>query len=278
MGKIVAIGGGKIGGSILDLNIQEITHMSKLGKEIKIPKDAKKRPIETQKIDEEIIRLSGKENPRLLFLPTASWDSNIYVDDVKNYFGKRLGCVVDILYLVHKRLTKEEIQEKILGSDIVYVGGGNTLMMMRLWRKLGVDKVLEQAYKNGIVLSGISAGSICWFNFGISDSKRFKSPDEPLIKVKGLGFINALNCPHYHSELYAKDRAESLKQTMKKTPGVAIAIDDFCAFEMIDDKYRIITSQPNAHAYKVYWQKGEFFHEKIEEKEEFLPLSDLLTK
>ncbi|MFC1842885.1 Type 1 glutamine amidotransferase-like domain-containing protein [Candidatus Dependentiae bacterium] len=278
MGKIVAIGGGEIGGSILDLSMQDITRLSKLGKEIKIPKNVKKRPVETQKIDEEIIKLSGKKNPRLLFLPTASWDSNIYVDDVKNHFGKRLGCVVDVLYLVHRESTKKEIEEKILGADIIYVGGGNTLMMMCLWRKLGVDKVLERVYKNGIVLSGISAGSICWFESGLSDSKRFKSLDEQLIKVSGLGLIGAFNCPHYHSELYAKDRAFSLKETMKKTPGVAIAVDDFCAFEIVDDSYRIITSKPGASAYKVYWKRGNFFNEKIEEKQEFLPLVDLLTK
>src|SRR3989344_8149361 len=99
--KIVAIGGGEIG-----------------------------RPgtnIETEEIDREIIRLSGKKHPKVLFLPTASGDNSGYCEVVQNYYGKKLGCKVGVLCLIKEKPLREEIRKNILGSDIVYVGGGNTL-------------------------------------------------------------------------------------------------------------------------------------------------------
>ena len=169
-----------------------------------------------------------------------------------------------MLRLINCTKSKKEISEKILGADIIYVGGGNTLMMMTLWRKLGVDKILQQAYSKGIVLCGISAGAICWCAYGNSDSRQFKNPEAQLIKVRGLGFIDVLLCPHYHSKKYGKGRRDSLKVMMQKTSGVALAIDDFCTLAFIDDQYKILRSKQNAHAYKVYWKQKKFFHEKID--------------
>jgi dipeptidase E len=108
----------------------------------------------TLAIDREIIRLSHKKNPKLLFIPTASSDSEIYWKHVQDYFGKFLKCKTDVLFLIKEQPSKEQIRRKILSADIVYVGGGNTLLMMGLWRRLGVDKLLVSAYENGTVLSG----------------------------------------------------------------------------------------------------------------------------
>ena len=109
MKKIIAIGGGEIGRR------------------------------ETVKIDKEIIKLSGQKRLKLLFVPTASSDSEKYIEVVKKYFGKKLGCLVDVLYLVNRKVSRQEIKDKILNSDIIYVGGGNTLKLMTIWRRLGVD-------------------------------------------------------------------------------------------------------------------------------------------
>jgi dipeptidase E len=118
----------------------------------------------TATIDREIIRLSNKKNPRLLFVPTASSDSEIYWQHVQEYFGKFLKCRTDVLFLIKERPSKEQIRRKISTADIIYVGGGNTLMMMRLWRRLGIDRLLVSAYENGTVLCvsvrARSAGSI----------------------------------------------------------------------------------------------------------------------
>lgn len=247
MRKIVAIGGGEIG--------------------------RPGYPVETTKIDKEIIRLTGKTNPKVLFIPTASSDSDGYYEIVQKHFGKRLGCKIDVLWLIKEKPSHKEIEQKVMSSDIVYVGGGNTQKMLRIWKSYGLDKVLRKAWKKGIVLSGLSAGSICWFRAGISDSRRFTHPDADLIKLSGLNFIPAVHSPHYDVE---KDRHRGLKKIMQKTSGVAIAIDNCCAVEFIDDSYRVIASKPNAKAYKIYWKAGKYHEKKIEKRKDFTPISDLL--
>lgn len=249
MKKIIAIGGGEIG-----------------------------RPgysVETTPIDKEIIRLTGKKRPKFLFIPTASSDSEAYCHIVEKYFGQKIGCKIDFLYLIKNKLSKKEIEDKILKSDIVYVGGGNTLKMMRIWRKTGVDNILIKAYQKGVVMSGLSAGSICWFKYGNSDSRKFANPNANLIKVTGLNLINALHCPHYDFE---SDRKADLKKMMQKTSGVAIAIDNCCALEIIDDKYKIIASKKTANAYRVYWKGNKYYEEIIKKEKEFKPLQKLLTR
>jgi len=248
MGTIVAIGGGEI------------------------------NKHETFAIDQEIIKLSCKKRPRVLFIPTASSDSQEYINDFIDYYGNYLDCKVDVLLLIKQSVTTKKISEKFLNSDIVYVGGGNTLMMMNVWRKLGVDKILKKAYQKNIILCGISAGAICWFNFGVSDSRRFKNLEAQLIKVRGLGFISGLLCPHYHSEKYAKDRVVSTKNIAKRTSGVALGIDDFCAIIFIDGQFKIITSKSSANVYKIFWKRDIFSCEKIKQNSDLNPESRLLKR
>ena len=113
-----------------------------------------------------------------------------------------------------------------------------------------------QAHQKGKVLCGTSAGAICWFRQGNSDSRKYHNPKAGLIKVAGLGFVNALACPHYDSE---KDREPELKKMMKKTAGVAIAMDNCTALEVVGNRYRSISSKSNAKVYRVYWYKGQYF-------------------
>lgn len=252
MKKIVAIGGGGIGKPRSNSEI-------------------------TTKIDKEIIRLAEKKNPKLLFMPTASSDSESYIEAVRKHFGKRLGCKVEVLCLIKEKLTKKEIRDKILNSDIIYVGGGNTLKMMKIWRKIGVDKVLKQAHNKGVVLSGLSAGSICCFDSGHSDSMSFYNPKKwKYIKVKGLGLIKGIHCPHYGSSKLGVPRKKHFQNMIKASGGFGIAIEDNCAIEFIDDKYfRIIASKPRAGAYRVYKRNGEIVSERIEKREELLPIREL---
>ena len=172
-----------------------------MGKIVAIGGYDKKEIIEeTTSINREILKLTGKKKPKVLFLPTASDDSDRYVRIFLNHFGKKLKCSTDLLLLYKEKLTSKQIAAKIMWADAIYVGGGNTLKMMNLWRKMGVDKMLKKAFTKGTVLSGISAGSICWFTSGVSDSRQFKNPkSNEYIKVTGLGLIPVLHCPHYKS-------------------------------------------------------------------------------
>lgn len=126
--------------------------------------------------------------------------------------------------------------------------------MMRLWRRLGIDTMLRQAYNNGTVLCGISAGSICWFDSGHSDSMSFYNPKRwKYINVKGLGLIAGLHCPHYNSRTRGVPRRKDFRDMVRKTGQLGIAIENNCAVEFIDGKfYRVLTSKSYARAYRVY--------------------------
>ena len=231
MSKIVAIGGGEIS------------------------------ELETLAIDKEIVKLTAKDSPQALFIPTASNDAEGYWETFQAVYGERLGCRTDVLYLIKEDLAEKEIKTKILGADLIYVGGGNTKKMLKIWRKLNVDQYLETALEQGIVLSGLSAGSICWFKYGHSDSLSFSEQEEwNYIKVEGLGFIDAFHCPHYDQS----DRAEDFSKMLAESNELGIAIEDRCAIEFVDGSYRIISAGEEANAYKIYQKEGELISEVIE--------------
>ncbi len=223
------------------------------------------RTRQTLPIDREIIRLSKKKNPKLLFIPTASSDSEIYWKRVKQYFGDFLKCKTDVLFLVKEKPSKEQIRSKISAADIIYVGGGNTLQMMRIWRRLGVGKLLVAAYEKGTVLAGISAGSICWFDSGHSDSMSFYNPRHwKYINVKGLGIIPGINCPHYNGRTRGVPRRKDFQDLIRKTGGMGIAIENNCAIEYRDGRvYKVLVSKPRAKAYRVLKKDREVVEEQI---------------
>jgi len=231
----------------------------------------------TAAIDREIIRLSGKRNPKLLFIPTASSDSERYWRHVQEYFGGFLKCKTDVLFLIKEQPANEQIRRKILGADIIYVGGGNTLQMMRIWRRLRVDKLLKAAYENGTVLSGISAGAICWFDSGNSDSMSFYNPRKwKYINVRGLGLIQGIHCPHYDGRTRGVPRRKHFRDMIRKTGKIGIAIENNCAIEFIDGRfYRVIRSKGNARAYRVYRNGGEVVARQISHQKQLAPVDSL---
>ncbi len=231
----------------------------------------------TAAIDREIIRLSNKKNPKLLFIPTASSDSERYCKHVRDYFGGFWNCKTDVLYLIEKQPSKTHIREKILSADVIYVGGGNTLFMMRVWRRLGVDTLLISAYEQGTVLSGISAGSICWFESGHSDSMSFYHPQKwNYINVRGLGLVKGIHCPHYNGMTRGIPRRKHFREMVRKTGGMGIAIENNCAIEFIDGGfYRVISSKSYSKAYKVYKSGGEVVAEQIRQEKELAPIEVL---
>ena len=219
----------------------------------------------TLPIDREIIRLSNKKNPRLLFIPTARSDSEIYWKRVRKYFGEFLKCETDVLLLIKEKPSREQIRSKISSADIIYVGGGNTLQMMRIWRRLGVGKLLIAAYKRGTVLAGISAGSICWSDSGHSDSMSFYNPRKSkYMNVKGLGIIQGINCPHYNGRTRRIPRRKNFQDLIRKTGGMGIAIDNNCAIEFRDGRvFKVLASKSRARAYRVFKRRREIVEEQI---------------
>ena len=234
----------------------------------------------TAPIDREIIRLTKKKHPRLLFIPTASSDSETYWKHVQEYFGGFLKCKTDALFLISEGISKQNIERKIGWADITYVGGGNTLQMMRAWRRLGVDKLLKFAYENGTVLSGISAASICWFDSGHSDSMSFSNPRNwNYINARGLGLIKGIHYPHYNSRTRGVPRRKDFREMIRQIGGVGIAIENNCAIEFIEGRfYKVITSKDYARAYRVYKTGGQILTEQIRQEEHLAPIELLYQR
>ena len=235
--------------------------------------------LETRAIDERVIELTGAAKPRALFVPTASYDRVSYWEDFRRVYRDTLGCETDVLFLLGVTPSREELEEKILSSHLVYVGGGNTLKMMRRWRRLGVDAILREAHDKGVVLAGLSAGCICWFSWGHSDSMAFYQPDGwSYVRVKGMGLIDALGCPHFDSATAGVPRKGDFERMVSRNRDVGIAIDNNCAIEVVDGGYRVITSQDGAGAYKLLSRSGAITTEPIEKSELYAPLAGLVSK
>jgi dipeptidase E len=149
---------------------------------------------------------------------------------------------------------------------------------MRLWRHLGVDNLLVSAYENGTVLSGISAGSIGWFDSGHSDSMSFYNPRKwKYINVRGLGLIKAIHCPHYDGMTRGVPRRKHFRDMIRKTGGIGIALENNCAIEFIDGRlYKVISSKSNARAYRVYKSGGEVVAEQIRQEQQLAPVKSLI--
>ena len=127
--------------------------------------------------------------PKVAFLGTASGDSENYLLRFHRAFGRRDCTAVDVSLF---RRDGEDLRALLLDQDVVYVGGGNTANMLAVWRVHGVDRILAEAHANGAVLAGISAGAMCWFGGGVTDSF-----GDLAVFEDGLGLLPGGFCPHY---------------------------------------------------------------------------------
>lgn len=217
------------------------------GGEVPRIKNGIQLPYETKEIDEEIVRLSERENPKLLFIGTASKDSYNYYLVIKKIF-EDLGCICSNLDLLTDNLDMDEVKNAILNTDIIYVGGGNTKFMLEKWRELGVDKLLIEAYNKGIVCSGLSAGSYCWFKLNYD-------------LLEGLGIINAINCVHYEQK--DEEARNKFYSVIKETGLEGIALENCVAIEFIDNNFKIIKSNKERNAYKITYKNDEILEEVL---------------
>lgn len=203
-------------------------------------------------LDRFLLSLSDKNKPKVCFIGTASGDSSDYIDRFYSSM-KELNCEPSHLALY--RGTEGNLRDFVLDKDIFYVGGGNTRNLLALWREWKLDIYLKEAYDKGIVLAGISAGSICWFEQGVTDSVPGK-----LSSLDCLGFLSGSNCPHYDGEAERRDSYHSLLNEGMKS---GIACDDGVAAYYIDGKLsEYVSSREQAFAYSVSYEDGEIVEEK----------------
>ena len=247
-----------------------------MGKIITIGGGGNGRPgtkYETMEIDREIVRLTGKSSPNFLMIALATKDPELYYRTMVPIFQDGLGCTMDQITLSDLR-SFDILKEKIRKADIIYVGGGNTLTLMNRLRHYHIDTLLREAYTQNKMMCGISAGAICWCDYGNSFARNYGVWESRAVRVKGLGYLPILLCPHYDVD---PSRKPSLRDMMASTRTIpALALDDGAALEVIDDKFRIITSLDGAKATKCYWMDREY-HEQVIQKNRFYPLEELFV-
>lgn len=197
MGKIIAIGGGRYDDG------------------------------EIKNILEYIASCAKKENPSVLFLPTAGFDDIEGDEHIRDIF-LGCGCSFDYLFLTDKTLTKDGVRNKILSADVIYVGGGNVEFMMNTWNETGASDALREAYEKGIIMSGYSAGAVCWFNEGYDDC----GPDRSFIFCDCLGILPYSACPHFEGNGWY-----NFKDEIKSRPMSGIGIENGAALIFEDGKF-----------------------------------------
>lgn len=205
-------------------------------------------------LDDYILKQTGKSNPRICFIGTASGDAEGYIDRFYGAF-KPKSCISSHLSLFKGHTDK--IEAFVLKQDAFYVGGGNTRNLIVLWKEWGLDQMIRKAYERGAVLAGISAGSICWFEQGLTDS----IPNQ-LNTLDCLGFLKGSNCPHFDGE---PERQASYKSKIQsgEMPG-GIACDDSVGLHFVDEVLaKVISSRPEASAYRIQMKNGQLNEKKI---------------
>ncbi|WP_026691388.1 peptidase E [Alteribacter aurantiacus] len=199
-------------------------------------------------LDRYILNQASSDKPKVCFLPTASGDAEGYIERFYESFGK-LHCEPSHLSLF--KPPSQDLQDFVLEKDIFYVGGGNTKNLLALWREWGLDLVLHDAWNQGIILAGLSAGAICWFEEGVTDSF-----GRGLTPLPCLGFLKGSHCPHYDGEKERRPSYQTFVASEKMKAG--IAADDGVALHYKGQAlHRVVSSRPNARAFKVTKEDAE---------------------
>lgn len=200
---------------------------------------------------------TGKSNPKVCFLPTASGDSE---RGIINFFEvcSDQGVQPSVMRVwIASPTAPKSWEEILLDVDAIIVGGGNTLNMMAIWKAQGIDIALKKAYEKGIVMAGGSAGSLCWFKSGTTDSR----PKELTI-VECLGFLDFSHCPHYHSEEARRPLYHKNILSGNLAPGYAC--DDRAGLLFINGTLKeAVSTEASQNSYFVTVKDGKISEEKL---------------
>jgi dipeptidase E len=192
-------------------------------------------------LDRYVLARARRRTPAVCFLATASGDADAYVARFYAAFT-RLPCRPSHLPLFNRT---PDLAATLLAQDVIYVGGGNTKSMLAVWRDWGLDAVLRRAWRAGVVLAGVSAGAICWFEAGVTDSWAGR-----LAALPCLGFLPGTCCPHFDGE---PERRPALHALVKSGAlPRAIALDDGAAAHFVGRRLvRVVSSGPRGAGYDV---------------------------
>jgi dipeptidase E len=189
-----------------------------------------------------LLALTGKERPRVCFLPTAVGDDH---GAVVSFYERFPASLCEPSHLELFGVPRAGIREHLLAQDAIYVSGGNTANMLAVWRVHGVDAALRDAWEAGIVLAGPSAGGLCWFEGGVTDSF---GPELAQLE-DGLGFLAGSFCPHYDGE---PERRPTYRRLVAGGLAPGVAADDGVGVHFVGTELaEVVTEREGATAYRV---------------------------
>jgi dipeptidase E len=188
-----------------------------------------------------VLGLTGKERPRVCLVPTASAENQ----ELLLWFYRELGGLADCCDISFFPWPPDDLRELVLSQDALFVSGGNTANMLAIWRAHGFDELVREAWEQGVVLAGSSAGMICWFEAGVTDSY---GPELDGMR-DGLGFLPGSACPHYDGE---ERRRPVYRELVTNGLPPGIAADDAVALHYVGTELReVVTTREDACAYRV---------------------------
>jgi len=194
------------------------------------------------RLDDYVLAATGVDRPRVCFLPTASSNVDRYLATFYPAFAEKAIATHLDLFVLDER----DVRAFLLTHDVIYVGGGNTANMVAIWRLHGLDRILREAWQQGVVLAGLSAGGLCWFERGSTDSF-----GPGLAALDGLlGFLPGSFCPHYDGEAMRRPRLHEL--IAGGSLGPTYACDDGAAVVFRGTRlHEAIAERAGATAYRV---------------------------
>jgi dipeptidase E len=193
-------------------------------------------------LDEYVLGLCRSERPKVCFLPSASGDADHYVVRFYRAFPAE-RCEASHLSLFRREQGPADLRAHLLSQDLIYVGGGSVISLLGVWRAHGVDRILREAWEAGVVLCGLSAGSLCWFDEAVTG---FHGAPR---RVEGLGFLPFSNCVHYGP---TSERRLAYHEMLRQGMRPGYAAEDSAGLHFIGRELnRVVASRPVAGGYRL---------------------------
>ena len=198
-------------------------------------------------LDDYVLALAGPTRPRVCFMPSASGDADHYI--VRFYRAFDSGrCEPSHISLFRREQNPPNLRAHLLAQDVIYVGGGSVISLLGVWRAHGIDGILREAWEAGVILCGVSAGSLCWFREAVSAFH-----GEP-VRLGGLGFLPWSNTVHYDGE---RDRDRAYREFLVDGLCAGYASEDGAALHFVGERLAgVVSSRPKARAYRMRTVRG----------------------
>jgi len=193
-------------------------------------------------LDDYVLGLTGAERPRVCFLPSASGDADHYIVRFYRAFSAH-RCEPTHISLFRREQGPGDLRRHLLSQDLIYVGGGSVVSLLGVWRAHGIDSILREAWESGVILCGLSAGSLCWFAEAVSgfhgEAKR----------LRGLGLLPFSNCVHYER---GSKRGEAYHGFLREGMRGGYAAEDGAALHFRGEELtQVVASRPEARGYRL---------------------------